>query len=513
MTDITIHQCVPEPYEARPGQTTYLDWIEKNMMSSDVMVGVCPTAAGKSLQNVTTAKWLIMKGLKVSLMAPRRILQDQYSNDFKGLPVLKGMSSYICDDCSIGNKECSCKSRKMLMGSLCKDCKYVAARAQAQSSSMALFNFHSYFVNEMYKDVAIIDEGHGAIDLLYGLFGRKLWKCEVGYPDDTEMTPDSISGIINGIVDNLTLRLNMLLKNKMAEEVIDKVQEETESFKMLKQALDECGNDFLIRKKTELYYGEVKKFTKTEQEYIYVKTLNINNLAERVLWPKDRVKKIVLTSATIGKEDIGLLGLDDRKVSYYECPSNIPRNNRLFIVDPVASMTYRNRQESLPKIAKKIIALAETHKGQKGIVHCTYDVARSLKLLLGTGGRWMYHDNMDKDEVLARFMGNKGDKILIASGMAEGIDLKDDFARFQIITMLQFPSLADDVMKWIADNYPRRYKWMAIRNLVQQAGRIVRHPDDYGTTYFIGAELTKEFFYATEDMWPSFFKESMIWLR
>jgi len=513
MTEISIHQCVPEPYIARPLQTQYLSWVQGNIAQHDVMIGICPTSSGKSLQNVTTAKWLLLQNLRVSLMAPRKFLQDQYIQDFGWLPVLKGMSSYICTDCSIGKSSGTCKTRKMLIGSLCHDCVYIEARKHADASAMALFNFHSYFVNKMYKDVAIIDEGHGAVDLLYGLFGRKLWKCEIGYPDDIEMLPETISNLITDIIDNLNIRLTMLMKNRMAEEVINKVQEEVENFGMLKVALDECGNDFLIRKKTELYFGELKKFHKTEQEYIYVKTLRIDKLAERVLWPREKVKKIILTSATIGKEDLNLLGLDNRKISFFECPSNIPRNNRLFLIDPVASMTYRNRQESLPKIAEKIKSLAATHKGQKGIVHCTYEVARSLKKLLGENGRFMYHSNMDRDEVLARFMANKTDKILIASGMAEGINLKDDLARFQIITMLQFPSLQDDVMAWIAQNMPKLYKWMAIRNLIQQAGRIVRHPDDYGITYFIGSELTKKFYYDTEDMWPSFFKEQMVWTK
>ena len=468
---------------------------------------------GKSLQNVTTSKWLIMKGSTVALMTPRKMLQDQYSGDFGWLPILKGMSSYMCEDCSVGAKQCSCRDHKLLVGKLCQDCVYMQARNAAQSAAMCLFNFHSYFFNKMFKDVAIIDEGHGAIDLLYSLFGRKLWKCEVGYADDIALTPEGIADVVDSIIDNLNIRLTMLLKNHMAEETIDKVQQEVESFIMLRDALNECGADFLIKKKTDLYYGEMKKFVKTEQEYIYVKTLNINNLAEKILWPKDKVKKIVLTSATIVKEDIQLLGLDNRKVAYYECASNIQKNNRLFIIDPVASMLYRNRAESLPKIAKKIAELAMVHRGQKGIVHCTYDVARKLGPLLGATGRYMYHDNQNKDEMLARFMANKGDKILISSGMSEGIDLKDDLARFQIITMLQFPSLQDDVMAWIAQNYPRRYKWMAIRNLVQQAGRIVRHPDDYGITYFIGSELTKDFYYATEDMWPQFFKEGMVWLK
>jgi Rad3-related DNA helicase len=400
----------------------------------------------------------------------------------------------------------------MAVGKLCEGCVYIQARQAAEAASMALFNFHSYFTNKMYKNVAIIDEGHGAVDLLYSLFGRKLWKCEVDYPDDLELNPSAIGDVVGGVVTGLELRFAHLLKNKADSSLIERMEEEIESLKMLHQALYECGNEFLIRKKTELYFGEVTACKKTEQEYIYVKPLNIDKLAEKILWPRDKVNKIILTSATIGKQDIELLGLSDRKIAYHESKSNIPKNSRLFIVDPVASMTYKNRQESLPKIVKKIKDLATVHKGQKGVVHCTYEVALQIKSMLGEGGRFMYHNNFNKDAVLSAFMATKSDKILIASGMAEGIDLKDDLARFQIIIMLQFPSMADDVMNWIAKNRPKRYKWMAIRNLVQQAGRISRHPKDYGITYFIGAELDKRFYYDTEGMWPMFFKEAMVWL-
>ena len=506
----SILDCVPKPYKLWPSQTEYLLWAEKSLLDHDVLVGVAPTAAGKSLLSVTTAAWLVENANKSALMAPRRFLQDQYSKDFPWMPVLKGMNNYICTDCALDFG--TCKAKKLAVGKLCADCVYIQARLAAENASMALFNFHSYFVNKMFKNVAIIDEGHGAVDLLYGLFGRKLWKCEVDYPDDLELNPSAVADVVGGVVSGLELRFAHLLKNKADSALIERMEEEIESFKMLHQALQECGNEFLIRKKTELYYGEVTKCRKTEQEYIYVKPLNIDKLAEKILWPRDKVSKIILTSATIGKQDIELLGLSDRKVAYHESLSNIPKNNRLFIIDPVASMSYKNRQESLPKIAKKIKDLALVHKGQKGVVHCTYDVARQLKSMLGESGRYMYHDNFNKDTVLSSFMASKTDKILIASGMAEGIDLKDDLARFQIIVMLQFPSLADDVMAWIAQNHPKRYKWMAIRNLVQQSGRIARHPKDYGVTYFIGAELSKKFYYETEDMWPQFFKDSMVWL-
>ena len=509
----SILECVPAPYIAYQSQNDYLNWVAQNADTTDVSVGIAPTAAGKSLQNVTVGRWFVSQGLSVALMAPRKVLQDQYTDSFGWLPTLKGMSNYICNDCMV-NPGASCRARKQLIGKCCDEsCPYIQARTAAASAKLALFNFHSYFANKMYKDIAIIDEGHGAIDLLYGLFGKKLWKCEVGYKDDLELTPEGIADLVGDIIAGLELRLAMLLKNRMDDKVVESLQDEIDSFAMLKEALCECGDDFLIKRKKDLYFGNMKELKKTEQEYIYVKTLRIDKLAERVLWPRDQVKKIMLTSATLSKEDIELLGLQHRNVKYYECPSNIPWEQRMFIIDPVANMSYKHRAESLPIIAKKIMDIAAQHPNQKGIVHATYEVARQLKTLLGERGRFMYHDNRDKDDALARFIASKGDRILVASGMSEGIDMKDDLARFQILTGLIFPSLADDVMAWMALHFPNRYKWMAIRDLIQRTGRIVRHSKDYGITYFIGAELNKRFFYATEWMWPKWFKDGMVWLK
>lgn len=468
---------------------------------------------GKSLMNITAGRWIVgdLQG-SVALMAPRKFLQDQITNEFGWIPTLKGMGAYTCNDCLI--KGGTCRQRKQVVGKCCDDCVYLAARMAAQQARLALFNFHSYFINKMYKDVAIIDEGHGAIDLLYGLFGRKLWKCEVGYSDDIEATPEAVADLIRDIVENLENKLSEFTANRVADEMIQAIQDEIESFSMLRTALIDCGEDFLIKKKKDVYFGEVKELRKTEQEYIYVKTMRIDKLAEKVLWPRKEVKKVILTSATIGKEDIELLGLNNgRNVKYYECESLIPWESRMIVIDPVASMAYKNRLQSYPIIVAKIQEIVNNHKGQKGVVHCTYDVAKKLKEMLGEGGRFLYHTSNNKDQVLKQFMASKKDTVLVASGMAEGIDLKDDLARFQIITMLQFPSLEDDVMAWMANRYPMRYKWLCIRTFIQQCGRIVRHPSDYGVTYIIDSTMSKKFFKETEHLWPKWVKRAMVWTQ
>jgi Rad3-related DNA helicase len=508
--DRDILSFLPPGYTARQCQIDYWNWLVENFDKYDVILVRGPTGSGKSLMNVVAALYLVWRHLTVALTTPRKFLQDQYTDDFSWITVLKGASAYMCADCLF--RGASCRAVKQATDHMCEDCVYKQARAAAAAAQFALFNAHSYFVNKMFKDVLIADEGHGLVDLLYGLFGRKLWKCEFQYPDDIEVTTAGIAAFIdNTVVGNLADRLAIVINNHAADTIINQIQEEIDSFKLLSGALKRYGPDFLVKKKVGKYQGPERHLKGTEQEFLYVKTKKIDQLAEKILWPDDKVTKIILTSATIGPEDIELLGLQKRRVGIYECASPIPPENRFFVSEPTAPMTYKHRAESLPKIAKKIIEIAARHPNDKGVVHCTYEVAKSLQAYLGKNPRFWFHTQRDKDERLEQFLVAAGNPILVASGMAEGIDLKDDRARFQIICMLQWPSLDDDVMQWLSVTYPKRYRWFAIRNMIQQVGRISRHKDDSGITYFIGSEFNNGFFNENRGMFPEWFVEAMVW--
>ena len=75
--------------------------------------------------------------------------------------------------------------------------------------------------------------------------------------------------------------------------------------------------------------------------------------------------------------------------------------------------------------------------------------------------------------------------MLVASGMYEGLDLVDDTARWQVVSKIPWPSLADPAMKWRANEDPDFYNWETLRQVIQACGRVCRGPDDYGVTYIL----------------------------
>ena len=87
------------------------------------------------------------------------------------------------------------------------------------------------------------------------------------------------------------------------------------------------------------------------------------------------------------------------------------------------------------------------------------------------------------------------DKVLVCSGLYEGIDLVDDAGRWQIIGKIPWPSTAaPEVAAWMHLDGDA-YTWETLKKVIQACGRICRTPTDYGITYIYDSSflrLTKQ---------------------
>ena len=67
--------------------------------------------------------------------------------------------------------------------------------------------------------------------------------------------------------------------------------------------------------------------------------------------------------------------------------------------------------------------------------------------------------------------------MLVSPSLREGVDLPDDFLRFQVLTKLPFPDLGDP---WTAARRSRDPRWYAVETakaLLQAYGRSCRHAE------------------------------------
>jgi hypothetical protein len=327
-----------------------------------------------------------------------------------------------------------------------------------------LANYYSYLALRAYKRVVCFDEAHNLVSFLQDKEQVKVWGQPPGWIQNT-----ADLGAFAAQTGNLKLS----------------------------NALGKDPEGYTVRFGVESYRGKPKPVT-------VVTPLTPAENAP-ILWPSS-VKKIVLASATLDEEDLKDLGLDGRRVRFIDSGSPIPASRRPVYPRPAAVLSKEGQlRGGVEDLAKALLALADKHPGERGLVHVTYDLGRQLRPLLG--GRFLSHHQGDKESVFRAWQRSE-DGILLGAGLTEGVDLAGDKARWQVISKILFPNLGDPAVFAKAQRRPRWYKWSAVRDLLQATGRVCRTPEDYGVTYVLDAAF-KRLYNDNPELFPGWFKASL----
>ena len=198
---------------------------------------------------------------------------------------------------------------------------------------------------------------------------------------------------------------------------------------------------------------------------------------------------ILLSSATFFDVETYLadLGLEKYSWKLIDVPSSFDSVNGPIIT---ASNLYLNRKNfdvTTPQVIKKVDEIIEQHPNERGLVHCFSGTYRSAIMKESQQKeRLITHDSFNRTEILKNFTSTtEGNKVLVSVNMGEGVDLKDDLARFQIIVKAPFLPIGDPWISLHKERSERWYKAQTIIELMQMAGRVVRSKEDYGVTYII----------------------------
>ena len=198
---------------------------------------------------------------------------------------------------------------------------------------------------------------------------------------------------------------------------------------------------------------------------------------------------ILLSSATFFDVETYLsdLGLEKYSWKLIDVPSSFDSVNGPIMTASNLYLNRKNFDTTTPKVVEKVDEILNQHPNERGIVHCFSGAYRSAIMKASQNKeRIMTHDSFNRTEVLKNFTSStEGNKVLVSVNMGEGVDLKDDLARFQIIVKAPFLPMGDP---WIAlhkERSERWYKAQTIIELMQMAGRVVRSKEDYGVTYVI----------------------------
>ncbi len=470
------------PYSTpRQGQIEILKAIEQYWDNFDVFVIVAPTAFGKSATLKAIASW----AGNASIITPTNLLVEQFAREFEtdpdagwayGPPIHKLMKQefYACPrfGTGIGGKPImNCQEAKAKYGKklgCSSSCAYVSDNRRARGRGIGIYNYYTYMAHKLFRPVLLMDEAHNSIKTIQDLSSSRIWRHDYQYPWDMWNYGDIANWLEHYEADG----------------------ELPEQLQALKTEVTTTAPRYVIKRDRELW---AQSSIPEQRPLLKMLPIDIKD-SMPFLWPT-KVKKMVFLSATISKIDIETLGLDRRRVLYLEAESPIPVERRPIQRDYVSSLSRANMDTGTAAMAARIMDYyLPRYEGKKGFIHATYSQAKLLRTLLpNEDGRFMFHDKTNVRQVFDEFTASPPElgRIMVASGLYEGVDLVDDLGRWQLLLKIPYPSLGDPAIKYKANQSQSWYCWETLRQVMQAAGRICRKEEDYGETFILDGSFEK----------------------
>ncbi len=482
---MSILNYFPKGYEPSQIQSKVLLELEARWNSANVFVLNLDVASGKSWLSYTIGKWMEAKNKGARICTPTTVLVDQYSKDFPQVPVAKSAGHYTCKS----GTTCGAMRKK------CKQCPYKQALYEANKASTSFSTYHMNIVLRDFRAVSIFDEAHRLPGAIRDMSSKGFFLHKTGMPieciGDFDACRDWLNCQPESYFEDLPARLSVSLK-----EFKDDLNDPNRplNFYTWKEVSWANGG-----------YAFGEKTKKGEPVLLPYVTVTPSEIYDKppIFWQERQ--KLILMSATIGRPDLYELGLDQTRPVFIQGDSPIEADRQPIIKDYVGSINHSNESDLLDPIAKKLMYYLN-NKPEKGVIHITYGLAKKLIPRI-KHERLITHRAGELQPKLKEYF-SSDNKVLLACGMYEGVSLDYDKARWQVVSKIMWPSLADPFQKHRSTDDPDYYAWSTLKNVIQTAGRVCRRPDDYGETYVLDKSFDKLLSYA--HLVPRNFKRRII---
>nr|WP_221625761.1 ATP-dependent DNA helicase [Halobellus ruber] len=500
---------------------------------NNVVLVRAPTGTGKSLlaraiagAAATTEEVAPADATGAYYTTPQVSQLDDVATDplLDDLNVIRGKSNYTCilnGETDTPVDRAPCARRAGFDCSVRHRCPYFSDRSIASNRAIAAMTL-AYFMqtagSEVFRkrDVVVIDEAHGLAEWaeMYATVELApqtvpVWD-EVGIPDVTAADDDpvertirfaeTLEGVCKRASDDLTGTPELSPEEAARRDRLQELRSELTWF--VADARDpESPTTWVVDQPD----GEGGPIT--------IKPLDPARYLHHTVW--DRGNAFALLSATILNKEAFCrgVGLDPSNVALVDVEHTFPVANRPLYDVTRGKMTYEEREETLPKVARVLVRIAAAHPSEKGLVHChSYAIQSELRRRLarfGLGGRVRAHDREDRDAALEAWKATDDPDVFLSVKMEEALDLAGDLCRWQVLCKAPYLNTNDSrVARRLEEGQWSWYHRTALRTVIQACGRVVRSPDDHGATYLADSSLL-DLFDRTRGEMPTWFREQV----
>ena len=524
--------------EIRPKQQNIINKINNNPDKRYIIIEA-ETGVGKSAVAVTACK----DGNKGYIVTSTKQLQNQYMSDFynQSITSVKGKNNYRCyfeDRLTCNNGYCLINHKQ---SAECKKehlCPYYNARNRGFKSDIFLTSY-KYFLKAtdnpntfLPRGTVVFDECHLLENILVESFEITLSLKDL---DDKYNILDTTE-----LQDVVKLSNTSILKDgytKENEEWISKIYDllnckRNIKFEEIKEQLGIVGDpetlteeemDLIIEENDD--YVQIDRLCRQIKGFLVSKNINEDWIIEPLedgllLTPlnvqyifKNEIEKmaknrIIFMSATILdiKGFIKTFGLDEDDCLVIRCESDFDPDKSPIYTLQNCSTNYNalKDEKNLQKIKDEVEKILEKHKNEKGIIHTgNSTISKYLKDNIKGDRLLVRYDNIQNNDIINFHNSTKKPTVLVSSSLNEGVDLKNDLSRFQIIVKLPFLSLADSRTKVKKDIDNNWYLAETFKKFVQQCGRSTRNSEDHSVTYVLDNKFAYWFGKAKKNKWFS----------
>jgi Rad3-related DNA helicase len=437
------------------------------------------------------------------------------------LSIIRGKPNYTCilpGDTSTPVNRAPCSRERGFDCPVKHRCPYFSDRAIASNQPIAAMTL-AYFMqtagSEVFgeRDVVVIDEAHGLAEWaeMYATIELSpesvpVWgSCR---PPEIE-TVEDVEPYAERLLDTCSRRQEEL---RGRVELTGAEAEERDRLAELIRDLGWFLEDLRDADSTTVWVADQSEKGKSEDPRggaVSIKPLDPTRYLHHTVW--SRGERFALLSATMLDKTAFCrgAGLDPETVALVDVPHTFPVENRPLYDVTQGKMTYENREETLPDVARMIVRVMAKHDDEKGLIHAhSYAIADRLDELLdefGVSGRVRRHDADNRDAALSGWKRSDDPDVFVSVKMEEALDLDGDLCRWQVLCKAPYPNTNDSrVTRRLEDGQWNWYYRTALRTVIQACGRVVRAPEDYGATYLADSSLLDLFERARSDMPPWF---------
>jgi ATP-dependent DNA helicase DinG len=473
-----LRRLFPPSLTPRDGQLDALDRIQTAFETGKrffVLEG--PTGFGKS----AVAKAVLNTYEKGFISSPINTLVAQYSQDATlELTEVRGQSTYACR--VFNNFDCE-KAADVFEDHSERCADYILARNAFWTAHQSVTNLHFLFhappiEGALYpRDVLVIDEAHNLEDILISMGRRKI-------------SPKSVSAVGGPALE---FRGN-------DQELLDQASV-TEWLRYFESSIGFALGDMSDLKQKRDYESlrQSINFTLDCEDWIawkdkgdlVIAPLSAVKAAQRLFRCADR---ILFMSATMGDIPLFLsnLGIREDQATIYKAECSFRPENRKIIYRNLGSMSKQKGQPGLIPMLQECSNILRARPEQRGIIHChSRDLQQMVyqHLQKEFGKRILTHARgNDRNEGISRLR-NSRNGVLCAVAMTEGLDLRDDEARFCIFAKIPWPNLTDPYTRERRHRSQDWYENLTALAVVQGSGRVVRSETDHADTFIFDSSF------------------------